>query len=216
MAPIKFISLEGNIAAGKSTMINNIKELYPVYKIIDEPVDLWTSLKNEDGQNLLELFYKDKERWSYTFQYTAFFTRYLASLKAIQAAQADPQIEPIILLTERSILTDRNVFALMLKDQKCMTQIEWDLYMIWYDHFAKDIHVDAIVYLETNDASCSARIKHRGRHGEDNIPLDYLESLKGYHEAWISSTSIPVLRLSNNSKDEIEQLKTFVDSLLNK
>jgi deoxyadenosine/deoxycytidine kinase len=213
MAPIKFISLEGNVGSGKTTLLAAVKTTYPSYRIIEEPVDLWMSLKTESGESLLELFYKDKQRWSYTFQYSAFFTRYISSLKAIQAARADPSTTPIILLTERSILTDKHVFASMLKDQGFMNKLEWDLYNIWFDNFAKDIQVDAIVYLETPPTICTDRIKVRARSGEDNIPLDYLTDLQTYHDQWLGSKlSIPVLRMSN--KDSVDHLRLFIESIV--
>ena len=213
MAPIKFISLEGNVGSGKTTLLAAVKAAYPSYRIIEEPVDLWMSLKTENGESLLELFYKDKQRWSYTFQYSAFFTRYISSLKAIQAAQADSSTTPIILLTERSILTDKHVFASMLRDQGFMNKLEWDLYNIWFDNFAKDIQVDAIVYLETPPSICTDRIKLRARSGESNIPLEYLADLQQYHNKWLNTRpTVPVLRLSN--KDSIDHLRLFIEAIL--
>ena len=50
MNPI-IISIEGNIGAGKSTMINHIKNLHPEWNIIDEPVDSWLGMKDENGKH---------------------------------------------------------------------------------------------------------------------------------------------------------------------
>ena len=75
MNPI-VLSIEGNIGSGKSTMLRTIRETFPEWNIIDEPVDHWMALKDENGKSLLECFYEDKNRWSYTFQNAAFITRY--------------------------------------------------------------------------------------------------------------------------------------------
>lgn len=69
------ISIEGDIGAGKSTLIQYLKERNPTWNFIDEPVGTWTSLKTDEGENLLELFYKDQKRYSYTFQNCALLSR---------------------------------------------------------------------------------------------------------------------------------------------
>ena len=91
------ISLDGNIGAGKSTLLAEIRKQLPVY-VVDEPVGQWTALKNAEGTNLLELFYKDKKRWAYTFQNCAILTR----LKNIQDAVENNPSEKVF-ITERSI-----------------------------------------------------------------------------------------------------------------
>ena len=72
------ISIEGNIGTGKTTLMRYIKDSFKdVSKVIfiEEPVDLWLKLLSDDGENILEKFYKNKERWSYSFQMHAFITR---------------------------------------------------------------------------------------------------------------------------------------------
>jgi deoxyadenosine/deoxycytidine kinase len=85
----------------------------------------WQTLKNDDGKSLLQLFYEDKKRWGYTFQNAAILTR----LKAITAAM---KTDKSVVLTERSVLTDKFVFAEMLKDQGLINPLEWQLYNSWY------------------------------------------------------------------------------------
>ena len=69
------ISLDGNIGAGKSTLLKEIREQIPEIYIVDEPVDQWTYLIDENEKNILELFYEDKKRWGYTFQTCALLSR---------------------------------------------------------------------------------------------------------------------------------------------
>ena len=75
---MSFISIEGNIGAGKSTLVDILKkilgkELESVF--LQEPVDTWLNTVNEEGKNILDLFYNNQERWSYSFQMNAFITR---------------------------------------------------------------------------------------------------------------------------------------------
>ena len=72
MNKIIIISLDGNIGSGKSTLVNIIKRFRPEYCMLDEPVNEWNEIKDKDGVNLLENFYKDQQRWAYTFQNFAY------------------------------------------------------------------------------------------------------------------------------------------------
>jgi deoxyadenosine/deoxycytidine kinase len=113
------ISIDGNIGAGKSTFLNQLKKQFPKFHYVDEPVDTWTKFVNEEGESLLEVFYKDRKRWSYTFQNCAFMTRTRAIVQAIkewkQKCLIDPEeIKNNVFITERCVETDFNVFAKML------------------------------------------------------------------------------------------------------
>ena len=54
------ISIEGNIGSGKSTLVEYLKSL-GTYIFVDEPVSEWLSIKDKDGSNALECFYKDQK-----------------------------------------------------------------------------------------------------------------------------------------------------------
>ena len=56
------ISVEGNIGAGKSTIMEKMQELLESKEIgfMREPVDIWEKMKDpHDGENILVKFYKD-------------------------------------------------------------------------------------------------------------------------------------------------------------
>ena len=171
------LSLDGNIGAGKSTLLAEIRKALPDLHVVDEPVGQWTALHNAAGKNLLELFYEDKKRWAYTFQNCAILTR----LKNIQEAvqRLDRSVKgPHIILTERSVLTDKYVFAEMLRDAGDMDPLEWELYDTWFSIFSKQHPVHGIIYLSTSSATSKDRIQIRNRQGEDRIHLDYLDALE--------------------------------------
>ncbi len=194
------ISLDGNIGAGKSTLLAKIRESIPEMNVIPEPVDTWTSLKmGGSGKNLLELFYEDKKRWAYTFQNCAILTR----LQNIEQAIAHPDVKSNIFLTERSVLTDRYVFAEMLYESGDINDIEWQLYNKWFDTFAKKLPIKGIIYLTTSPETSQKRIKIRNRHGEENIHTDYLDALDNQHHKWISNTEIPVLKISTEEGEDM-------------
>ena len=184
------ISLDGNIGAGKSTLLEAIGKALPEVEVVVEPVGEWMTLKNEEGKSLLELFYEDKRRWAYTFQNCAILTR----LRSLKAAMATTKKK--IIITERSVLTDRYVFADMLRRSGDISSLEWSLYMNWYDTFAADLPIGGIIYLTTGVGTSSTRIARRGREGEDGISRAYLADLEAQHQKWLAASHVPVLRLS--------------------
>ncbi len=210
------ISLDGNIGAGKTTLLSEIRKNFHDVLVVDEPVGQWTSLKNEQGKNLLELFYEDKRRWAYTFQNCAILTR----LKNIQDAVEDLDMtekSPHVIITERSILTDKHVFAEMLRDSGEMDIMEWELYETWFNIFSKKYPVSAVIYVSTSSVTSKERIGIRNRQGEDKIQLDYLNLLDDQHKKWIDNTTLPVLTLSTEVdvplEENLKAIRAFVDDL---
>ena len=210
------ISLDGNIGAGKSTLLTEIRKSIPELRVVDEPVGQWTALKNGNGKNLLELFYEDKKRWAYTFQNCAILTRLKNIKEAVEELDANGKGSQVI-LTERSVLTDKYVFAQMLRDSGDMDDLEWELYDSWFSIFSKQHRVNGIIYLSTSSTTSKDRIHIRNRQGEDRIQLDYLEALDRQHKQWIGSTDIPVLTLSTEPgaslENNIQHIRDFIEQL---
>jgi deoxyadenosine/deoxycytidine kinase len=208
-API-VISLDGNIGAGKSTLLAAIRDRLPHVTVVPEPVDTWTSLIDDaTGKSLLELFYEDKRRWAYTFQNCAILTRLKTMKDALAAAKPGD-----ILVTERSVLTDRHVFAEMLKASGDISSLEWTLYMKWFDTFAADLPIRGIIQVTTSPSTSAERIVRRGRHGEEHIPLDYLQALEAQHEHWLATTDLPVLRISTEDGVRTDDVLAVIDGWL--
>jgi deoxycitidine kinase/deoxyguanosine kinase len=212
------ISLDGNIGAGKSTLLQEIRNKLHDVVIIDEPVAQWTSLKNGKGKSLLELFYEDKNRWSYTFQNCALLTRLKNIQKAVE--NIDTTVSgPQVIITERSVLTDKHVFAEMLYDAGNMDPLEWELYESWFNIFGTKYPVRAIIYISTSSVTSKGRINIRNRMGEESIDLEYLDALDKQHKKWVKNTNIPVLTLSTEAdipvEENIERIRLFVDTLRN-
>ena len=157
----------------------------------------------------MELFYKDKKRWAYTFQNCAILTR----LKNIQDAVENNPSEKVF-ITERSILTDKYVFAEMLHNSGDMDSLEWELYESWFQIFSKKYPVNGIIYISTDPVTSKDRIKKRNRLGEDKIDMEYLDALDIQHKKWIKTTDIPVLTLSTESTIEhnIEEIRLFLST----
>jgi deoxyadenosine/deoxycytidine kinase len=173
----KVILLEGNIAAGKSTVGRALKES-GMFDFIEEPVDAWQS---GFASNLLEAFYRDMNRWAFTFQTLAFLTR----AKTWQEGLALTDHSSVVL--ERSLLTDRYVFATNAHRLGAMTEVEWQVYCALWDLVVSNFSVepDCILYYRTPAEVCLERIEVRGRDEESGIAVDYLRQLEALHDEWL-------------------------------
>ena len=186
------IAIDGNIGSGKSTLIDILKDdLSDKAYFIKEPVDKWTSIRDENGQSLLENFYQNKSRWSYSFQNFAYITRVMALKRAMKSGSK-------IIITERSTLTDCNIFAKMLYTDGYINNMEMDMYDTWFYEF--NIPINFIVYLKTSVDNCQKRIKERNRDGEATIDVEYLNKLDNAHDEWLltSETTSKILVLDGN------------------
>jgi deoxyadenosine/deoxycytidine kinase len=198
------ISLDGNIGAGKSTLLEALVEQLPEITVVQEPVADWVTLRNQTGKNLLELFYEDTARWCYTFQNCAILTRLMHTMDILKSWKPAEGKLPVV-VTERSVLTDRYVFAEMLHREGKMDDLEWNLYLKWFNHFAKDLPVKGIIHITTSAETSKGRIHKRGRSGEEKIPMEYLEQLQAQHNHWIETADLPVLEISTEVGVPVEE-----------
>jgi deoxyadenosine/deoxycytidine kinase len=141
------ISIEGNIGSGKSTLLANLREHFKDnvdIVFLKEPVDEWAKIKDKNGTTILEKFYADQETYSFPFQMMAYISR-LAILKETVKKHPDA-----IIITERSLHTDRMVFAKMLHDDNKIETINYKIYLKWFDTFANDFPIHKIIYVKKN------------------------------------------------------------------
>lgn len=191
------ISIEGNIGSGKSTILKLLKLKSDDSVIfIDEPVSEWQTIENSSGKNILELFYENKEKYSFTFQILAYITRLRKVLDVIKNSKDK------VVIMERSIYTDKFVFAKMLYDGGFIKEIEWKTYNYWFDTFKDTTKLNGIIYVNTEPEICFERIKKRNRDGESNIELEYLKECHKNHVDWIDNETINVLRINGNQEFE--------------
>jgi len=206
------LQVEGNIGSGKSTFLKKMKELKTEHiEIIYEPVDQWTSIRDENGKNLLDCFYNDMKRWAYTMQNFAFLTRVRSLLNVSSKAK--------LRISERSIYTDYHVFAKLAIENGNMNQLEKDIYESWFYDMEKSfkhiVRPDAILYIRTVPKIAFERLKKRGRDEEKNVPLEYLTLISQKHDEMMDTLPYPILTLNGNKEFETnsERMEEIVEIL---
>lgn len=187
----EIITIEGNIGSGKTTLINKLQEsLIGDYIFLEEPLDEWLEIKDENDNTILSKFYSDKSKYSFPFQMMAYISR-LNKLK--EKLNQNKSI-----FTERSLSTDKFVFAKMLYDNKLMDSCEYQIYNKWFDSFNKETAITKMIYVKTDPIICNERVNKRSRKGENNISQEYLNTCHLYHEEMIKNQNIPVLVIDGN------------------
>ena len=179
------VSIEGNIGSGKSTLLSNLREHYKNNSnvvFLKEPVDEWGKIKDENGETILKKFYADQEKYSFPFQMMAYVSRLKVLRDTLKTIKTDTENKNIIIITERSLYTDKMVFAKMLYDSKKIEHVNYQIYLNWFDTFSDEFPVNRVIYVKTSPDKCYQRIVKRLRTGEENIPLDYLTSCSIYHD----------------------------------
>lgn len=212
MAKFQIVSVEGNIGSGKSTLLANLKKEFnnnPYIIFLKEPVDEWCKITDENGTTILEKFYADQEKYSFSFQMMAYISRLKLlrdtinslningihnALEKIQEGKETYQhlkenIPKYIIITERSLFTDKMVFAKMLYDSGKIEHVNYQIYLSWFNTFAEEFPIDQIIYVKAEPSICHERIEKRHRDGEGNIPIEYLQSCSEYHEKMLDKSS---------------------------
>ena len=193
------ISFDGNIGSGKSSIVKYLEENFNYFLAnkynktlsicyLQEPVKCWESIiDNESNKNIIESYYENNTKYAFVFQMNAYISRLSQFMNVINQNYD-------IIITERSIYSDKNIFAKMLKDDNKLNSIEYQVYNMWFEHFIDILKNIKTVYIKTTPTKCLERIQKRNRKGE-NIPLDYLNNCHVYHENWLNN--------SNNSNNNV-------------
>jgi deoxyguanosine kinase len=222
------VSIEGNIGSGKSTLLANLRDHFKDNEnviFLKEPVDEWAKITDKNGTTILEKFYTNQEKYSFPFQMMAYVSR-IKEFRNTLKNKMNNTSKPFVIITERSLYTDKMVFAKMLYDTGKIEYVNYQIYLNWFDTFSDEFPVHKIVYVKTSPENCHRRITKRSRDGEDNIPINYLKSCSLYHDNMLDKNLIDCvcedqLVLDGNidiyeNKEQvnnwIEHIKTFINN----
>jgi len=216
----KIVSIEGNIGSGKSTLLENLREHYSKNSCViflREPVDDWEKIKDSQGNTMLKKFYANQKNYSFAFQMMAYISRLKILRDTVKEICDKSNNQKYTIITERSLYTDKYVFAKMLHDQEKIEDVCYQIYLNWFEEFAKDFPISYSVYVKTDPEKCYERIHKRAREGEEVIPLVYLQDCHNYHETFLDEkTGMKTDKLVLDGNVDIYENEKTVEEWLEK
>ena len=216
---VTFISLEGSIGAGKSTIVKAIADLAAADSevdviVIQEPVHRWTAkdIEAPDGTftSLLESYYKDEKSVALAFQMYAMLTRVQQLSDLADELSKDTSGRRKLIVAERCSWSDYDIFGKPMRDRGLLSPADWFVYTSWFEavtasRMAPPLKPSGYVFLNCDPKICLERIGVRARRGEEGIDLSYLESLHGAHLKFFEkqkSEGTPVLEMDGTAEGE--------------
>ena len=190
----KTIAIAGNIGAGKSSLVEFLSRTYGI-----EPF-----YEPNDENPYLPDFYEDMNRWAFHSQL------YFLSNKFRMHQQLEQKSGVVVL--DRTIYEDAEIFATALHDMRNFTGRDWDTYWNFYQIILDAIRPpDLMIYLRCSMRTLRKRIRLRGRSMEQDIPLAYLKRLDKLYENWLSTYQYGEILILET--DKLDYINDMVDCL---
>jgi deoxyguanosine kinase len=182
-----YIAFEGNIGAGKTTLVQKIAEDFNAKMVLERFAD----------NPFLPKFYKDQNRYAFPLEMSFLADRY--QQLSDDLAQFD--------LFKDFIVADYHIFKSLIFAKITLAEDEYRLYRNLFDIIYKEMpKPDLYVYLYQNSERLLQNIKKRGRNYEQNIEAEYLDKINnGYLEYIKSQKDLNVLIIDVSDRDFVKK-----------
>ena len=165
---LKFISVAGNIGAGKSSLTGLLARHFgwePFYESVD-------------NNPYLADFYEDMRRWSFNLQIYFLSSRVRHQKQMLQQEGRFVQ--------DRTIYEDVEIFAKNLHEMGLMSDRDFNNYEALFEEMSDYLQAPALlIYIRAQVPTLVRQIQQRGRDYENTIRIEYLERLNRLYEDWI-------------------------------
>lgn len=187
-----YIAFEGNIGAGKTTLVHKIAEDFNAKTVLERFAD----------NPFLPKFYKDQNRYAFPLEMSFLADRY--QQLSDDLAQFD--------LFKDFIVADYHIFKSLIFAKITLQEDEYRLYRNLFDIIYKEMpKPDLYIYLYQNTGRLLENIKKRGRAYEQNIEGDYLDKINnGYLEYIKSQTDLNVLIIDVSNRDFVKNHEDYL------
>lgn len=185
MFPYRYICVEGNIGAGKTSFCELIKSEYNCKLILEEFAD----------NPFLPYFYKNPERFAFTVELFFMTERY-------KQLQKDLSLDLFYDFT----ISDYTFTKTLLFARQNLKDEEFRMFQKMYNVLAQSFpKPDIIVYFHRSIDLLQSNINKRGRSYEADIKNNYLEKVQNsYFEYFRNILSFPILIIDVNNLDFVK------------
>lgn len=187
-----YIAFEGNIGAGKTTLVHKIAEDFNAKTVLERFAD----------NPFLPKFYKDQNRYAFPLEMSFLADRY--QQLSDDLAQFD--------LFKDFIVADYHIFKSLIFAKITLQEDEYRLYRNLFDIIYKEMpKPDLYIYLYQNTDRLLQNIKKRGRTYEQNIEGEYLDKINnGYLEYIKSQKDLNVLIVDVSDRDFVKKQEDYL------
>lgn len=199
---IQIISIDGNIGAGKTTLINEYYKKHVGHCIIKtEPINEWKELLSKAA----------KEPSKYVYELQCLILRHFEKLsKEIKQIKNNKLHLNTIMIVERSAMSSIYIFAKIYLNHKIITQQQFNTLNSSYEKIK--INYDKRILINTNPGVCLQRIKKRNRKCEETIKLSYLQNIHKFQQQMYSKIKCATCVINGNeSFDNVYE--SFINNL---
>lgn len=199
------VSLQGIIGAGKSSVLQELRERQPAWHILSEPVFLWEDFH---GYNMLAKYYAQPKETAFEFQLVSA----LSTAAQLQVARELSDDDGVIVV-ERSLLGCQ-IFVEALYKLGYLTDLQRNLLTDLYDlQNVMGLGSDAVILLDTDPHIATGRLKRRAHlnDGESNVTEEYNAALADAHADWYRNATDQDVCLIDGNCDMSPEYITKID-----
>ncbi|MFV5688645.1 2-amino-4-hydroxy-6-hydroxymethyldihydropteridine diphosphokinase [Flavobacterium sp. ZT3R25] len=187
-----YVAFEGNIGAGKTTLVMKIAEDFNAKTVLERFAD----------NPFLPKFYKDQNRYAFPLEMSFLADRY--QQLSDDLAQFD--------LFKDFLVADYHIFKSLIFAKITLAEDEYRLYRNLFDIIYREMpKPDLYIYLYQNSERLLQNIKKRGRSYEQKIPAEYLDKINnGYLDYIKSQTELNVLIIDVSNRDFVKNQEDYL------
>jgi len=195
----RFIAIEGNIGAGKSTLAQLLAHHYHARLLLEEFAD----------NTFLPKFYKEKERYAFPLELSFLADRYKQMKKQLLQQE----------LFNEKIISDYVFIKSKLFARLNLPADEYELFQNLYN--IADVNLpkpDLLIFLYCPIEKLQQNIQKRGRSYEQDIPKNYLENVQHIYDEYLKlnlqkTVFIDMSRVDfEHNPSHFQQLISFLDN----
>ena len=192
LSQYNYIAIEGNIGAGKTSLVTKIANDFNAKLILERFAD----------NPFLPKFYEDAKRYAFTLEMSFLADRY---------QQISDDLSQLDLFKD-FIVSDYDIYKSLIFSKITLQEDEFRLYRKLFYLMYKDIaKPELYVYLYQNTERLQENIKKRGRDYEQNIENDYLDKINsGYLDFLKNQTELNVKIIDISNRDFVKNREDYL------
>lgn len=186
----RYIAVEGNIGAGKTTLASMLAKHYDARLVLEEFAD----------NTFLPKFYAEPDRYAFPLELSFLADRY----KQLKALLAMPDMFGRPLISDYTFFKSKLFARVNLKDE------EYNLFQTMFDIIDPQLAPpEVLIYLNAPIPKLQQNIRRRGREYEQSIPDAYLDRVQDVYQQFLKQNYCKTLVIDVTEVDFLNNAEHF-------